>query len=108
MRDLKAVADFAGVPLDGFGPPPEMPSRRLSEAIRELGRRMVEVERVKATVLQPLYDTRNALTKIARAGPVDVRKLEKAVMSIARGFPPGDDPVVLAYIEAITRDEVAW
>lgn len=107
LRDLRALADFAGRPADD-GIPPELPRQRLSEAIRSLGRRWAEIERAKATVLRPLYATKNDMVREARRGPVDVGRLEKAAIAASRGETRSDDPVVHAYLQAIIRDDVAW
>jgi hypothetical protein len=109
LRDLRALADFAGKPVDGpGGVPPELPSQRLSVAIRRLGRRWAEIERAKATVLRPLYATKNDMVREARKGPIDVGRLERAVGLAVRGETRSDDPVVNAYLQAIIEDDVAW
>jgi len=104
------VADFAGVPIGGWeeGVVPELPAWRLSEAIRELGRAWVEIEVVKATVLRPVYTAKNAIVRRARTGPIDVGRLERAAILVAKGETRSDDQVVNAYIQAIIQDSVTW
>lgn len=108
-RDLNAVADFAGRPVGGEGTlPPEQRSVRLSQVVRSIGRRWTELERVKLTALKPLYATKNALVREARIGAIDIGRLEKAALAVAKGATADKDPVVDAYVRAIIQDEVEW
>lgn len=104
LRDLNAVADFAGQTMAER----PIPSIRLSDVVRSIGRRWTEIERVKLTALKPLYTTKNALVREARIGAIDIGKLEKAAHAVARGATADRDPAVNAYILAILEDEVPW
>lgn len=109
LRDLNAVADFAGNPVDR--PDGLVPGRRyvrLSEVVRHIGRRWAELERVKLTVLAPIYATKNALVREARIGAIDVGRLEKAARQVAKGLESDPDPVVEHYMRAIIDEESAW
>lgn len=108
LRDLNAVADFAGKAVDVGGLPPEARRIRLSEVVRSIGRRWVEIERVKLTALKPLYVTKNALVREARIGAIDVGRLEQAAAAAARGEESAHDPVVHAYLRAIIEDQSPW
>jgi hypothetical protein len=109
LRDLEALADFAGRPVGGDGTlPPEQRFIRLSEVVRSIGRRWTEIERVKITALKPLYVVKNALVREARIGAIDVGRLERAAAAAARGLQSDGDPLVDAYLQAILRDEVVW
>lgn len=104
LRDLNAVADFAGQTMAER----PIPSIRLSDVVRSIGRRWTEIERVKLTALKPLYTTKNALVREARIGAIDIGKLEKAANAVARGATADRDPTVNAYISAILEDDVPW
>jgi len=109
LRDLRAVADFAGNPLNG--PNGLVPGRkyvRLSDVVRSIGRRWTELERVKLTVLAPLYTTKNALVREARIGAIDIGRLEKAARQVAKGFETDSDPIVEHYMRAIIDEESSW
>lgn len=108
LRDLNAVADFAGRPVDDTGLAPETRRVRLSQVVRSIGRRWAEIERVKLTALKPLYATKNALVREARIGAIDIGRLERAAAAVARGATSDPDPVVDAYLQAIVRDQVDW
>lgn len=109
LRDLNAVADFAGVPVDRpNGIAPEWKTVRLSQVVRSIGRRWTELERVKLTALRPLYTTKNALVREAKIGAIDIGRLEKAAIAMARGLEEDPDPVVHAYLRAIIEDESSW
>lgn len=109
LRDLNAVADFAGKAVDRpDGLVPEMRYIRLSEVVRSVGRRWAELERVKQTALRPIYATKNALVREARIGAIDVGRLEKAAAAVARGEDSSGDPMVHSYMRAIIEDESAW
>lgn len=108
LRDLNALADFAGKALDDTGLAPEQRRVRLSQVVRSIGRRWTEIERVKLTALKPLYVTKNALVREARIGAIDIGRLEKAANAVARGCTADNDPVVDAYVRAIVQDEVDW
>lgn len=107
LRDLNAVADFAGK-FVGYAPPPELKTIRLSAVIRSIGRRWTEIERVKLTALKPLYATKNALVREAKIGAIDVGRLERAAAAVARGETESDDPVVHTYVRAIIDEESDW
>lgn len=109
LRDLNAVADFAGNPVDR--PDGLVPGRRyvrLSEVVRSIGRRWTELERVKLTALAPIYATKNALVREARIGAIDVGRLEKAARQVAKGLESDPDPVVEHYMRAIIDKESPW
>jgi len=109
MRDLNAVADFAGKPVGG--PDGLVPGRRyvrLSEIVRSVGRRWTELEVVKLTALRPIYATKNALVREARIGAIDVGRLERAARAAAQGLESDPDPVVHSYLRAILEDESPW
>ena len=109
LRDLNAVADFAGNPVDR--PDGLVPGRRyvrLSEVVRSIGRRWAELERVKLTALAPIYATKNALVREARIGAIDVGRLEKAARQVAKGLESDPDPVVEHYMRAIIDEESPW
>lgn len=109
LRDLRAVADFAGNPLDR--PDGLVPGRRyvkLSDVVRSIGRRWAELEKVKLTVLAPLYVTKNALVREARIGAIDIGRLEKAARLVAKGFETDADPIVEHYMRAIIDEESSW
>lgn len=109
LRDLNAVADFAGNPVDR--PDGLVPGRRyvrLSEVVRSIGRRWTELERVKLTALAPIYATKNALVREARIGAIDVGRLEKAARQVAKGLESDPDPVVEHYMRAIIDEESPW
>lgn len=109
LRDLNAVADFAGNPVDR--PDGLVPGRRyvrLSEVVRSIGRRWTELERVKLTVLAPIYATKNALVREARIGAIDVGRLEKAARQVAKGLESDPDPIVEHYMRAIIDEESPW
>ena len=109
LRDLNALADFAGKPVGGEGTlPPEQRTVRLSQVVRSIGRRWTEIERVKLTALKPLYVTKNALVREARIGAIDVGRLERAALAVAKGATADPDPIVDAYVRAIVQDEVEW
>lgn len=108
LRDLNAVVDFAGKPYVEGGVAPEVKSIRLSQVIRSIGRRWMEIERVKLTALKPLYTTKNALVREARIGAIDIGRLEKAAAAVARGESGSKDPVVDAYMQAIIDDDSPW
>lgn len=109
LRDLQAVADFAGKPVDRpDGLVPERRYIRLSEVVRSIGRRWVELETVKLTTLRPIYSTKNALVRESRIGAIDIGKLEKAAGAVARGVTADKDPLVDCYIQAILEDESEW
>ena len=108
LRDLNALADFAGKPVDTTGLAPETRRVRLSQAVRSIGRRWTEIERVKLTALKPLYVTKNALVREARIGAIDIGRLEKAALAVAKGCTADNDPVVDMYVRAIIQDEVDW
>ncbi|URA07037.1 hypothetical protein P9A47_gp69 [Xanthomonas phage Elanor] len=88
--------------------PPEWRTVRLSQVVRSIGRRWTELERVKLTTLKPLYTTKNALVREARIGAIDIGRLEKASLAIAKGATADNDPVVDAYMRAIMQNEVDW
>ncbi len=109
LRDLNAVADFAGNPVDR--PDGLVPGRRyirLSDVVRGIGRRWAELEQVKLTALAPIYATKNALVREARIGAIDVGRLEKAARAVAKGQTSDPDPIVSHYIQAIIEDESSW
>lgn len=109
LRDLNAVADFAGNPVDR--PDGLVPGRRyirLSEVVRSIGRRWTELEQVKLTTLAPIYATKNALVREARIGAIDVGRLEKAARRVAKGLESDSDPVVEHYMRAIIDEESTW
>lgn len=108
LRDLNAVVDFAGKAVHDGGVPPEVRSIRLSQVVRSIGRRWMEIERVKLTALKPLYVTKNALVREAKIGAIDIGRLEKAAAAVARGESGSKDPVVDAYIQAIIDDDSPW
>lgn len=108
LRDLNALADFAGKPVDATGLAPETRRVRLSQVVRSIGRRWTEIERVKLTALKPLYVTKNALVREARIGAIDIGRLEKAALAVAKGCTADNDPVVDMYVRAIIQDEVDW
>lgn len=109
LRDLRAVADFAGRPIGGEGTlPPERRTVRLSQVIRSIGRRWTELERVKLTALKPLYTVKNGLVREARIGAIDVGRLEKAALAVAKGATADKDPIVDRYVQAIIQEEVDW
>lgn len=109
LRDLRAVADFAGKPVAGPGSwPPEVRTVRLSDVIRSIGRRWQELEEVKLTVLRPIYTTKNALVREARIGAIDVGRLERAARLLAQGKRGDTDHVVDHYIQTILEDESTW
>jgi hypothetical protein len=109
LRDLHAVADFAGRPVDRpDGLVPELKYIRLSAVIRSIGRRWSEIERVKQTILRPIYATKNALVRESKIGAIDVGRLEKAAGAVARGETTSPDRVVASYMECILKDEVPW
>lgn len=112
LRDLKAVADFAGRPVDGDQmdrEPKDGASIRLSEVIRIVGRRWIELERVKQTVLNPIYNTKISLMKEIRIGAVDVPKLERACYLLAKGLTTTtEDAIVAHYMKTILEDESPW
>lgn len=108
LRDLNAVADFAGKAVVDGGVPPEHKRIRLSEVVRSIGRRWTEIERVKLTALKPLYATKNALVREAKLGVIDIGRLEKAAIAVARGESGSKDPVVDAYMQAIVDDNLTW
>jgi len=109
LRDLRAVADFAGKPVDRpDGLVPEHQYIRLSQVVRSIGRRWVELEAIKVTVLRPIWATKNALVREARIGAIDIGKLEKAAGLIARGQTADPDPVINCYLQAILEDESEW
>ena len=109
LRDLNAVADFAGKAVDRpDGLVPEMRYIRLSEVVRSVGRRWAELERVKLTALAPIYTTKNALVREARIGAIDVGRLEKAARQVAKGLESDPDSVVEHYMRAIIDEESLW
>lgn len=110
LRDLRAVADFAGVPVDGHmnREPQEGSSIRLSQVVRLVGRRWVELEAVKLTVLNPIYITKINLMKEIAIGAVDIPKMEIAARKIARGRTADTDPVIAKYMKTILEDESEW
>ena len=109
LRDLGAVADFAGKPVDSpTGLVPEIRYTRLSLVVRSIGRRWAELERVKLTALAPIYATKNALVREARIGAIDVGRLEKAARQVAKGLESDPDPVVEHYMRAIIDEESTW
>ncbi|UTC28005.1 hypothetical protein [Stenotrophomonas phage A1432] len=106
LRDLRAIADFAGKPWGETVQPG--PSIRLSKVVQSIGLRWVEIERVKLEALKPLYTTKNALVREARIGAIDIGRLEKAALAIAKGATASEDPVVDAYIRAIIQEDAGW
>lgn len=109
LRDLGAVADFAGKPVDSpTGLVPEIRYTRLSLVVRSIGRRWAELERVKLTALAPIYATKNALVREARIGAIDIGRLEKAARQVAKGAQTDPDPVVLHYMQTIVNDDAEW
>lgn len=108
LRDLAAVADFAGKAVDDTGIVPGERTVRLSQVVRSIGRRWTELLRVQLTALKPLYATKNALVREARIGAIDVGRLEKAALAVAKGATADPDPVVDAYVRAIVQEEVDW
>lgn len=106
LRDLRAIADFAGQPIAQVIAPG--PTIRLSQVVKSIGTRWVEIERVKLEALKPLYTTKNALVREARIGAIDIGRLEKAALAVAKGATADKDRVVDAYIRAIIQDEVEW
>ncbi|UIS24777.1 hypothetical protein P9A53_gp65 [Xanthomonas phage vB_Xar_IVIA-DoCa6] len=108
LRDLNAVADFAGKAVDDTGLVPGERTIRLSQVVRSIGRRWTELERVKLTALRPIYATKNALVREARIGAIDVGRLERAALAVARGATADNDPVVDAYVRAIIQEETDW
>lgn len=111
LRDLRAVADFAGRPHEeeqmNREPKPES-TIRLSEVIRIVGRRWVELENVKLTVLNPIYNTKISLMKEIRIGVVEIPKLEWACRQIAKGNTTDPDPLVAHYMKTILEEESSW
>lgn len=109
LRDLSAVADFAGLPVDRpDGLVPELKYIRLSDVVRSIGRRWVELEEVKLTTLAPIYKTKNALVREARIGAIDIGRLEKAARAVAKGLVADFDPVVHHYMTTIIEDQSEW
>ncbi|UYA99051.1 hypothetical protein P9A54_gp66 [Xanthomonas phage vB_Xar_IVIA-DoCa10] len=108
LRDLNAIADFAGKAVDDTGLVPGERTIRLSQVVQSIGRRWTELERVKLTALRPIYTTKNALVREARIGAIDVGRLEKAALAVAKGATADADPVVDAYVRAIIQEEVDW
>lgn len=109
VRDLRAVADFAGRPVDrpdGFVP--ELRYVRLSDVVRHIGLRWVEVARVQQTVLTPLYATKNALVRESKIGAIDVGRLEKAAHAVAKGLQSDPDAVVASYMQLLLDPTVDW
>ncbi|UXX42050.1 hypothetical protein [Pseudomonas phage phiH2] len=109
LRDLNAVADFAGNPVDRpDGLVPGVRYVKLSDVIRSIGRRWQELEVVKLTALRPIYATKNALVREARIGAIDVGRLEKAARALANGRTSDSDPIVSHYMQTILEDESSW
>ena len=109
LRDLNAVADFAGKPVDRpDGLVPGVKYVRLSEVVRSIGRRWQELERVKLTALRPIYATKNALVREAKIGAIDVGRLERAARALANGQTADPDPVVDHYMRTIMEEESSW
>lgn len=109
LRDLNAVADFAGKPVDRpDGLVPGVKYVRLSEVVRSIGRRWQELERVKLTALRPIYATKNALVREAKIGAIDVGRLERAARALANGQTADPDPIVDHYMRTIMEEESSW
>lgn len=109
LRDLRAAAAFAGRPVDNpYGYVPEIPSIRLSEVIRNIGRRWIEVEQVRQQTLHPIYMTVNTLKKECKIGVLDIAKMEKACFEIARGNITHPDPLTQMYIDTIMENWSEW
>lgn len=109
LRDLNAVADFAGNPVDRpEGLVPERQYVRLSDVVRSIGRRWTELEVVKRTALRPIYATKNALVREAKIGAIDIGRLEKAAIAAAKGAESDPDRLVHHYLRAILEDQSEW
>lgn len=109
LRDLNAVADFAGKPVDRpDGLVPGVRYVRLSDVVRSVGRRWQELEVVKLTALRPIYATKNALVREAKIGAIDVGRLERAARALANGLTSDPDPLVDHYMRTIVEDESSW
>lgn len=111
VRDIWAVADFAGNPLNGWpdGIPPEVETIRFSEVIRIIGRKMREVELIRLSVLDPFYAARKSLRIEAReVKAIDAGKLEQAAILLAAGKPPPEDDLIALYMQTIQEDQSSW
>ena len=105
LRDLQAVADFAGKPVGGGdGYVPNLPMIAVEDIIRIIGSRWVELEFIKLTVLNPIYATKNALVREARIGIIDIGALEKAARLVAKGqYDPTGDRAVDYYVSLLAE-----
>lgn len=109
LRDLNAVADFAGKPVDRpDGVVPGVKYVRLSAVVRSIGRRWRELEEVKLTALRPIYATKNALVREAKIGAIDVGRLERAARALANGHTSDPDMIVDHYMRTILEDDSEW
>lgn len=109
VRDIQAVADFAGSPVNGpDGLIPGVEYIALSEVIRIIGRKMRDLETIRLDLFKPFYKARTRLRKEARIGAITPAKLERAAISLAAGRTTDEDPLVALYMRTITEDKSDW
>ena len=112
VRDIWAVADFTGNPVNGWpdGLLPEVKAIRFSEVIRIIGRKIQEVETHRLIAMKPFHDAKRRLRIEARAvATLNHGKLESAACYLAHGKPPpADDPLIALYMQTIKEDQSSW
>lgn len=112
VRDLWAVADFAGNPLNGWenGLVPGVKPIRFSEVVRILGRKIREIEEARLEAFKPFYEAKTRIRKEARqVATLHAGKLEIAACYLAQGKPPPEnDELVALYMQTIKEDESSW
>ncbi|MFA5702864.1 MAG: hypothetical protein WC982_05025 [Advenella sp.] len=112
VRDIRAVADFAGSPVNGpDGLIPGVEYIALSEAVRQIGRKMRDLEAIRLELFKPFYTARKRLRGEAFSLSVlEVGKVEQAANYLAQKRPMDQvsDPIVKLFMQTIEEDESSW